>query len=196
MIQLHCSCLCQRLTIREISDITLDIFEFDWILHKKFKAWIMQLKLTYNGRSMVIEKTSAILTWSRKASLKGVGRKINARILMTSISSGSNPKIEKIARKINSRIKMTSINSRSMVEKKKLETKINARVRMTCISSRTNYRIKKMARKINSRIRMTSINSRSMVKRKKLETKINARVRMTSINSKVLVWCSVRLSNL
>ena len=111
------------MTIREISDITLDIFEFDWILHKKFKAWIMQLKLTYNGRSMVIEKTSAILTWSRKASLKGVGRKINARIRMTSISSGSNPKIEKIARKINSRIKMTSINSRSMVEKRSLKRK-------------------------------------------------------------------------
>ena len=94
----------------------------------------MQLKLTYKGRSMVIEKTSAILTRSRKASLKGVGRKISARIRMTSISSRSNPRNKKTARKINSRIKMTCINSRCMVEKKKFETKINARVRMTSIN--------------------------------------------------------------
>ena len=98
---------------------------------------IMQLKLISKDRSTAIEKTNAMFTRSRKASLKGVGRNINARIRMTCISSRSNPRIKKMARNINSRIKMTSTNSRSMVEKKKIETKINARVRMTSI----NYRL-------------------------------------------------------
>ena len=77
-----------------------------------------------------------IATRAMKKSMRGVGRKINSRIRMTSISSKPKVGMKGIARKINARIRMTSISSRAMVGMKGVARKINARIRMTSISSR------------------------------------------------------------
>lgn len=47
--------------------------------------------------------------------MKGVARKINARIRMTSLSSRAMVGMKGVARKINARIRMTSISSRVIV---------------------------------------------------------------------------------
>jgi len=84
----------------------------------------MQLNLIADDRSIAIEKTYAILTRSRKVSMKDVKRNINARVRMTCIGSRSNLGVNKIERNINCRIKMTSINSRAMVDNRGLERKL------------------------------------------------------------------------
>merc|ERR1712154_600440 len=77
-----------------------------------------------------------LATRAVKKAMRGVGRKINARIRMTSISSRRNVGMKGVPRKINARIRMTSISSRGMVGMKGVARKINSRIKMTSISSR------------------------------------------------------------
>merc|ERR1712154_52988 len=77
-----------------------------------------------------------IATRAVKKSMGGVGRKINERIRMTSISSSPKVGMKGVARKINARIRMTSISSGAMDEMTGAARKINAKTRMTSISSR------------------------------------------------------------